>query len=123
MFTWDYAGDDQNNREMDIEISRWGDPASKNAQYEIQPFFVPANVARFTVPSGVLTHSFRWEQGKVSFKTVRGSLSNPGSEVIGQQVFTSGIPSPGVESVRLALYVYGKTENPVQNDAEVVIEK
>jgi hypothetical protein len=31
--------------------------------------------------------------------------------------------SPGVESVRMALYVYGKTDNPVQNGAEVVIEK
>ena len=26
MFTWDYAGDDQNHREMSIEITRWGDP-------------------------------------------------------------------------------------------------
>jgi hypothetical protein len=123
MFTWDYAGDDQNNREMDIEISRWGDPASKNAQYEVQPFYVPANVARFTVPAGVLTHSFRWEPGRLLFKTVRGSVTAPGSAVIGEHVFTSGVPSPGVESVRMALYVYGKTDNLVQNGAEVVIEK
>jgi hypothetical protein len=123
MFTWDYAGDDQNNREMDIEISRWGDPASKNAQYEIQPFYVPANVARFTVPSGVLTHSFRWEPGGASFKTVRGSVTDSVSQVISEHVFTSGVPSAGVESVRMALYVYGKTDNPVQNDAEVIIEK
>jgi hypothetical protein len=123
MFTWDYAGDDQNNREMDIEISRWGDPASKNAQYEVQPFYVPANVARFTVPSGVLTHSFRWEPGRLSFRTVRGAVNDPVSAVVGEHVFTSGVPSPGVESVRMALYVYGKTDNPAQNGAEVVIEK
>lgn len=48
LFTWDYAGGDDNNREMDVEISRWGDPANKNAQYVVQPFHVPANVARFT---------------------------------------------------------------------------
>jgi hypothetical protein len=123
MFTWDYAGDDQNNREMDIEISRWGDPASKNAQYEVQPFYVPANVARFTVPAGMLTHSFRWEPGKVSFRTVRGAVNDPGSEIVGEHVFTSGVPAPGVESVRMAFYIYGKTEHPVQNGAEVVIEK
>jgi hypothetical protein len=29
MFTWDYAGDDQNNREMDIEISRRDDRAAR----------------------------------------------------------------------------------------------
>jgi len=123
MFTWDYAGGDQNNREMDIEISRWGDPASKNAQYVVQPFYVPANVVRFTMPAGVLTHSFRWEPGKVSCKTVRGSVDGPASDVISEHVFTAGVPSPGAESVRMAIYVYGKADNPVQNDAEVVIEK
>ena len=29
LFTWDWAGGDEHNREMDVEISRWGDPASK----------------------------------------------------------------------------------------------
>src|SRR5262249_39408434 len=71
MFTWDYASADQNNSEVDIEISRWGDPTSKNAHYVVQPFHVPANVARFTVPAGTLTHSFHWEAGRISFRTVR----------------------------------------------------
>ena len=26
LFTWEGAAADQNHREMDIEISRWGDP-------------------------------------------------------------------------------------------------
>jgi hypothetical protein len=123
MFTFDYAGGDQNNREMDIEISRWGDAANKNSQVEVQPFYVPANVARFTVPGGALTHSFRWESGRVSFRTDHGSVTNPRSEAVSEHVFTSGVPSPGAESVRMALYVYGNTDNPVQNDTEVVIEK
>ena len=37
----------QNHREMGIEISQWGDPANKNAQYVVQPYYMPANVARF----------------------------------------------------------------------------
>lgn len=123
MYTWDYAGADQNNREMGVEISRWGDPTSKNAQYVVQPFYVAANVDRFTVPAGALTHSFRWEPGRLSFKTVRGSVNGPGAGAVGEHVFTAGVPSPGVESVRMALYIYGKTEHPVQNGAEVVIEK
>jgi hypothetical protein len=123
MFTWDYAGGDQNNREMDIEISRWGDPASKNAQYEVQPFYVPANVARFTLPSGVVTHSYRWEPGNVSFRTVRGNGTDPAAEVVNEHAFTSGVPAPGVESVRMAFFIYGNTGFPMQNDAEVVVEK
>ena len=38
MFTWDDLGVEQNHREIAVEISRWGDPANKNAQYVIQPY-------------------------------------------------------------------------------------
>jgi hypothetical protein len=123
IFTYDYAGGDQNNREMNIQISRWGDPASKNAQYEIQPFYIPANVARFSVPPGVVTHSFRWEPGRVSFRTFRGDLTERASEIIGEHVFTSGVPSPGAESVRMAIYVFGSQDNLKRNEAEVIVDK
>jgi hypothetical protein len=123
MFTYDYAGGDQNNREMNIEMSRWGDPASKNAQYQIQPYYVPANVARFMVPSGVLTHSLHWEPGRVTFRTVRGEVSDNEPGLIGEHVFTSGIPTPGAESVRMAIYVYGERDDAIQNGGEVIIEK
>jgi len=123
MFTWDYSGAEENNREMDVEISRWGDPASKNAQYVVQPFHVPANVARFESPAGLLTHSFRWEPGRVSFRTVRGGANAPRAEVVSEHVFTSGVPAPGVETVRMAFYAYSKTDQPLRHGAEVVVEK
>jgi hypothetical protein len=123
MFTWDYAGGDENNREMDVEVSRWGDPASKNAQYVVQPFHVPANVARFTSPPGVLTHSFRWEPGQVSFRTERGAADGARAEVVSEHVFTAGVPAPGAETVRMAFYVFGRNGQPLQNGAEVVVEK
>lgn len=123
MFTWDDQAADQNHRELDIEISRWGDPVSKNAQYVVQPYYVPTNVARFIAPSGVLTHSFRWEPGKVAFKTVRGSVTGGRSRDVAEHVFSTSVPSPGGESVHLTLFVYGNTKNPLQNEAEAVIEK
>ncbi len=123
MFTWDYAGADQNHREMDIEISRWGDPASENAQYVVQPYYIPRNVARFSAPAGLLTYSFRWEEGRVSFSTLRNPRSGQGRRILAQQVFTSGVPTAGMESVRMNLYVYGKARDNLQNGAEVVIEK
>jgi hypothetical protein len=123
MFTWDYAGTAQNYREMDVEISRWGDPASKNAQYVVQPFYIPANATRFELPSGVLTHSFRWEPGRVSFRTVRGPEADSKARPIAEHVFTSGVPSPGIESVRMNLYVFRGARDPLQNAAEVVIER
>jgi len=123
MFTWDYSGADQNFREVDIEISHFGDPASKNAQYVVQPYYVPANSARFTAPSGALSHSIHWEPGRISFRTVRGSQTDAGGRAVAEHVFTSGVPSHGIESIRMNLYVFGKAGIPLESGAEIVIEK
>jgi|ERR1700752_3973761 len=122
MFTWDDEDAGQNHREMNVELSKWADAVNKNAQYVVQPYYVPANVFRFNVPAGPLTHSFRWEPGRVAFKTVRGSTAN-GPSVVAEQSFTSGVPAPGGESIHLDLYIFGNAQKPLQNDVEVVIEK
>lgn len=122
MFTWDEAEAGQNHREMDIEIARWGDPGSKNAQFVVQPYYVPANVVRFDVPAGALTHSIRWQPGQAVFKTVRGTAAD-GRAVIAEHTFTNGVPVPGNESIHLDLYVFGNATTALQKDVEVVIEK
>jgi hypothetical protein len=124
MHTFDPSGGEQHYREMDIEIGRWGDPANAdNAQYGIQPFYVPGDVAQFKEPSGTLTHTLLWESGRASFKTVRGSSMSAGAPVVYQHVFTSGVPSPGQELQELMLYVVASDKYPLQKDTEVVIEK
>jgi hypothetical protein len=123
MFTWDYGGASQNHREMDIEVSQWGDPISKNAQYVVQPFFIPENASRFMLPGGVMTHSFRWEPGRVSFKTVREAAPGGRTRPVAEHVFTSGVPTPGMETLRMNLYVFAGAKNPPQNGTEVVVEK
>jgi len=123
MFTWDYAGGEQGNREMDIEISRWGDPASKNAQYVVQPYYVAANVLRFSAPDGILTHSLRWDPGRTSFQTVRGNGTGASTPVVAEHVFTSGVPAPGMESIRMNLYIFHGANIAFHSGAEVVIEK
>jgi hypothetical protein len=124
MNTFDDWGGDQHYREMDIEFARWGDAGSKNnAQYGIQPFYVPGNVAPFTVPKGTFTHSMRWESGRASFKTVRGSAMQPGAPVVSEHVFTSGVPSPGQEKFQMLFYVVASEKSPLQKENEVVVEK
>jgi hypothetical protein len=123
MFTWDEAGADDARSELDIELSRWGSPGGKNAQYVVQPFYVAENVARFTVPSGVLTHILRWERGIASFTTIRGSLGGLGSQTISEHVFTSGVPTPGAETVHIGLYDFHHSKSILQLPAEVVIER
>lgn len=122
--TFDDWGGDQHYREIDVEISRWGDVASKNnAQFGIQPFYVPGNVAPFVAPAGTITYSMRWESGRASFKAVRGSSTQAGSPVVAEHVFTSGVPSAGQETFQLLFYVVGSNKNPLQKDSEVVVEK
>lgn len=124
MNTFDDWGGDQYYREMDIEVSRWGNPANQsNAQYGIQPFYVPGNVFPFKAPSGTLTHWMRWESGHLRFKTVRGPTISPGAPMVAEHEFTAGIPSPGQERVQLFFYVIASEKNPVQKDSEVIVEK
>ncbi len=117
MFTFDYASGALHNREMNIEISRWGDPTNKNAQYVLQPYYVAANVHRFNVPAGVLKFSMRWEQDRAAFRTLRGTT------LVSEHVFTAGVPSPGIESVRVAFYISRDTSARLQHPMEVVIER
>jgi len=118
--TWDGGGV---NQEMNIEISRWGEATGKNAQYVVQPYYVAANVVRFLAPSGRLTISFDWAPGRVSFRTVRGSASTGKADAVAEHVFTSGVPSPGNESVTLHLYEFYNRRVRLQHGAEVIIEK
>jgi len=124
MNTYDEWAGEQHFRQLDLAIGRWGDAASKkNAQYEIQPFYVPGNLVEFSEPPGTLTHSLHWESGRVSFKTVRGSSMQAGAPVVSEHVFTSGVPSPGQEAVYLGFFVVASDKSPLQNENEVVIEK
>jgi hypothetical protein len=123
LFTWDDSGADPNHRELDVEISRWGDPRSKDAQYVVQPYYVAANVDRFSAPAGTLTHSFRWEPGKVTFRTVQDSKDRKEGRMVAEHVFTSAVPSPGDESVHMAFYVFGSAQDPVGDKSEVVVDK
>ncbi len=122
--TFDDWGGDQHYREMDVEISRWGDASNKNnAQYGIQPFYVPGNVSQFKSPPGTLTHSMRWESGRVRFKTVRGASGSGEGSLVAEHEFTSGVPTPGQERVQLFFYVLASDKNPLQKGGEVVVEK
>lgn len=113
IFTWDDTGP---AREMDIEISRWGEPESRNAQYLVQPYFVPANAVRFVAPAGMLTHWMHWQPGRVRFETKRGA------QAVDAHEFSSGIPAPGNETVHLNLYVFDNTRRPLKNGTEVVVD-
>lgn len=123
LFTWDDIRSADFRNELDIELSRWGDPKSQNAQYVVQPFYIPENIARFTVPSGVVTYSFRWEPGKVSFESVQGVGLVAREKRISERAFSSGIPTPANETVHMDIYDFHHSNHRIEQPSEVVIEK
>ena len=91
IFTWDDFGPP---REMDIEISRWGEPEDKNAQYVIQPYIVPANTVRFTRPRDAhILDGLAAGTGGVQDRP-RFQRRTSVQDVVAEHVFTSGVPSP-----------------------------
>jgi len=124
MHTFDEWGGQEHYREMDVEIGRWGDAKYRsNAQYGVQPFFVPGNVAPFREPSGTLTHSLHWESGRASFATYRGSSGNAKGALVSEHTFTSGVPDPGQEVFQFIFYVVASDKYPLQKGSEVVVQK
>jgi hypothetical protein len=125
MFTWDYSTDQQNNREFDINITHWADPESRNAEFTLQPTFLPSNVYRFVAPANKLKHTIVWEPGRITMITSRASASGE-TPVVSRHVFTSQVPTPGSERLRISLYVYSNPKHRssgLRHGAEVVVDR
>jgi hypothetical protein len=124
LHTYDGSAGDQHFREWDIEIGRWGRTAGRdNAQFGIQPFYVPGNLARFTQPPGTLTYSMLWEPGRAEFKAFRGRSIQSSARPFYEHTFTAGVPSPGQELLEVMFYIVASKNSPIQKTTEVIIDK
>jgi len=121
-FTWDELPADPNHREMDVEISQWGNPTGEKGRYIVQPYYIPANISRFGAPAGQLTFLLHWEAGKALFQTFRGGPPKADSRAIAEHVFTAGVPLPGHESVRMNFCPVDNHQAPQQHASEIVIQ-
>jgi hypothetical protein len=123
LFTWDDIRSGDFRNEFDVELSQWGNPNGMNAQFVVQPFYVPENITRFTAPAGIMTHMFRWGPESLEFKTIRGAADVAGTKPVYEHSFTSGIPTPAEETVHIDLYEFHPSKSPSHQPSEVVIEK
>ena len=114
---------EENRRELNISLSHWGDPSSNNAEYVVQPYYVPQNVSTFTVAPGRMTYSLNWTQASASFATSREDAGQQREKIVHSHIFTSGIPAPGGETVHINFCLFGYGPVPISHSAEVVIEK
>ncbi len=131
IFTWDYSTNHETSREFDITISRWGDPQDKNAEFVLQPTIAATNSARFMAPAGKLKFTIIWAAGRLTMIASRVSGSGQGSRsgdgpAVFEHVFTSEVPAPGLESMRITLFPYKKPNEKtfsLQSAAEVCIDR
>ena len=123
MFTLDEMASDETRQELDIEVSQWGNPQSKNAQYVVQPYYVPENIVRFEAPAGELSHVLHWEPGTATFETTRGPGSANHGQVVSEHIFTTGVPAPALETLHIEMYNFFFPKTLPQEPAEVIIEK
>jgi hypothetical protein len=128
LFTW---SDDPafGHREIDIEFSRWSDPANQNAQYVITPFAgtPPERIHRFQMPPALApsTHLFRWSSDQVVAVSAVGALAGEpaGSSVIEQHTFTAGIPQAGGENARINLWLFQGAAPSDGQTVEVIVRR
>jgi hypothetical protein len=123
LFTWS-DNPAYNDRELDIEFSRWSDKFNQNAQYVVQPYDVAGNTFRWQEPANQpqTTHTFLWKSDSVFFQSWTGQTSTAGP-VISQHLFTQGIPPTGDEKVHINLWLNQGRAPSNNKAAEVVITR
>lgn len=122
LFTWDEGAEAEHFREMNIELGRPG-PGDMPGQFVLQPNIMASSLSRFPVTVERTTYLWRWASGVVSFKAIRGDYFADGGRTFAAHEFTTGVPVPKDERVRIALYFHRKSPRPPAQDLDVVIER
>jgi hypothetical protein len=122
-FTWGEIGSDSDHHEIDINLSQKGDPRSKNAEYAVQPYYLPMNMSGFSAPTGVVTYTFDWEPEGISFSSWKGAGDRTASNRIWEHTFLSNIPVPGGETAHINLCIFGFPKVPLQHEVEFLIQR
>ena len=126
LFTWSDAPA-FSHREIDVEISRWGNKDNKNGQFVVQPYTRPMNIVRFQIPPGLSasTHSFSWKADSILCRSLKGiDATSPGkSSVIAEHAFTQDIPQAGGENARMNLWLLAGHAPTDGKEMEIVVSK
>lgn len=126
MFTWDETAQPENYREMDIELSRWGNPTEANAQFVVQPGQRDGNRRRFylQLQGPLSTHRFVWSASAIRFSCFDGRISthDPGSPIQAWTYTGPGVPSAGPVHARINLWLYRGKPPADGQSVQVVVQ-
>jgi hypothetical protein len=111
--------------EIDIEYSRWGNPARQIAQFVAQPYDYPGNISRFdaTFAEGELvSHAMRWLADRVEYRVWRGDSGAESPENMIHSWSYSGPHIPRPDQPRMHLNLW-KLDGTPATDQEVVFKE
>jgi hypothetical protein len=129
LFTWEDCVPQYHYREIDIELSRWGNPKNDNAQFVVQPWDTPGNMIRFNVDLAAgpneTTQIFTWCHNSIRFRSYLGNfcIVPPTENIVSSWSYTGNdLPPHGGENPRINFWlINGNAPNNGQ-DAEIVIK-
>ena len=109
-------------REIDFELSRWGDSEKMNAQFVVQPYTAKDSTHRFeTGKATVLTCSLVWAKDKVRGRCWEGT--DTAKSPLDDWTYSGrNIPPPGKERVRANLWLFNGKPPASGTSQEVVIQ-
>jgi hypothetical protein len=112
---------DGDHREMAIHLTRRGIASNKNAEFRIQPAFIPSNFYHFEAPSGPLKLSLNWQPDEAGFSVSRALPS--AEQPVASWMFRTGVPRSDDTHLYLNLCNYGYAPAPPTHNAEVIVNK
>ncbi len=110
--------------EIDIEYSRWQNPAADIAQFVAQPFDYPGNITRFDASftaNEVTSHAMRWLPDRVEYRVWRGGPQDESPANMIASWTYSGPHIPRPEQPRMHLNLWRIDGTPASNQ-EVIFQ-
>lgn len=116
---------ENDEREIDIEFSRWGDPESEAGWYTIQPPPYTNSQYNFALnlSNNFSTHQFQWDEDSVQFQSFRGhQAGTPSTDSLIAQWTYQGYKNPPAGNERLHINFWLMGGNPPLNQQEAELE-
>ena len=118
---------ENDNREVDIEFSRWGNSSNVDGWYTVQPPpYNSSNQQKFALnlSGDYSTHKFIWSSSNIFFQSYHGHYTTlPSSDFLIKQWTYTGNNNPPVGNERLHINFWLYSGNPPvnQKEAEIII--
>jgi hypothetical protein len=116
------------NNEIDIEFSKWGQSTADNSQYVVQPYYHAGNTHRFNTQlnGDYSTHCIDWHQNHINFFSLHGHYCTPPDSgyIIDEWEYTGGdIPTTSKEKVHLNLWLMNGNPPSDGQSAEMIVKE